>query len=40
VARISCRFCGTDVLAARYKDEIEAFKQGLCRVDPKPGQKP
>jgi len=30
VARIPCRYCGSDVLASAYKDAIEAYKQGLC----------
>ncbi|MBE1426179.1 hypothetical protein H4684_002841 [Desulfomicrobium macestii] len=33
MARISCRYCGSDVLASAYKDAIEAYKQGLCSGD-------
>ncbi|WP_281243804.1 hypothetical protein [Desulfomicrobium apsheronum] len=33
MARISCRYCGSDVLASAYRDAIEAYKQGLCSGD-------
>jgi len=36
-ARISCGYCGGEVLAARHRDAIEAYKQGLCDgIDPAP----